>query len=205
MKKTKYFILTCFLLTTLAAVADTARYVTATMPNNNLLLVSSNNVGGYPPLTYYYFAATNSIQVAAGETGELITSTFAIDFSNSGAPQVKVTKDGVSAWAYPSQTSAQGAATSHGTTVAGPATFSMEYTSQTTSPAPPQNGYGMMTVKISPMTFDPRQTVTVAPGMGNVQISLETSTNLVQWSCSTNGVYSDDLRFFRVKLTKLSP
>ncbi len=41
--------------------------------------------------------------------------------------------------------------------------------------------------------------------MGNVEVSLESSTNLVHWAAGTNGVYSDDLRFFRVKLTKLSP
>ena len=62
-----------------------------------------------------------------------------------------------------------------------------------------------MTVKITPLTFPPQKAVTVAPGMGNVQIALESSTNLLNWADATNGVYSDDLRFFRVKLTKVNP
>ncbi len=41
--------------------------------------------------------------------------------------------------------------------------------------------------------------------MGNVQIELESSTNLLTWAASTHGVYNDDLRFFRVKFTKLNP
>ena len=39
--------------------------------------------------------------------------------------------------------------------------------------------------------------------MGNVQIELESSTNLLTWAAATNGVYNDDQKFFRVKLTKL--
>lgn len=41
--------------------------------------------------------------------------------------------------------------------------------------------------------------------MGNVQVTLETSTNLVTWNSATNGIYTDDLKFFRITLTKLNP
>jgi hypothetical protein len=61
-----------------------------------------------------------------------------------------------------------------------------------------------MTVRITPQTYASDKTVLVAPGMGNVQINLESSTNLNQWEIATNGVYSDNMRFFRVKLTNVN-
>ena len=59
-----------------------------------------------------------------------------------------------------------------------------------------------MTVRITPMTYAADKTILVSPGMGNVQINLETSTNLNEWLPATNGVYTDDMRFFRIKLQK---
>ncbi|GEM_PF-5430674 len=41
--------------------------------------------------------------------------------------------------------------------------------------------------------------------MGNVQIELESSTNLLTWAAFTNAINRNDLSFFRVKLRKLNP
>ena len=200
MKTLLLAIFTSILLTALPAAADSERYVTVTLPT--LTAFTNYTLPILPGITFTGWGATNTVTIAEGETGELV---YADGGSNtSGSAAFKVTKNDVTRSAV-----AVTGATPRGTTVAGPATFSIHYATESNS-----NGNitpewlklnALMTVKISPMTIDPRQTVTVAPGMGNVQIVLESSTNLLTWADATNGVYSDDLRFFRVKLTKLNP
>jgi len=193
MKTLKTIIPCTLLLTLLTAFAGSERYATVTLAPAQVI---STNSG------IFTWHSSNAVQIAEGQTGELITLET---FNNSSQASAKVTKDGISFNARPASSLIVGA-TPRGTTVAGPATFdlSTQYTSG--SPTEPDlTKTALMTVKISPMTFDPSQTVTVAPGMGNVQIALESSTNLVSWTDATNGVYSDNLRFFRVKLTKLGP
>jgi len=42
-----------------------------------------------------------------------------------------------------------------------------------------QNHYGALTVKITPVSFPPNQTLIVPPGTNQMKVSLEASTNLV--------------------------
>jgi hypothetical protein len=57
------------------------------------------------------------------------------------------------------------------------------------------------TLKISPASFPPSQTLIIPPGTNQVSISLECSTNLLSWLPATNGLYSDtnSAKFFRIK------
>lgn len=155
---------------------DQARYQTVTLTTSS---VTTNGLVSW--------TGTNSVDIAEGEVGEIVN--YAGGRGNAGTYVIKNAK----VFGTPGK-------------VAGPATFRMftEYnTSSYTADNVPADA--LMTVKITPLTYSPHKSLTVAPGMGNVQIELESSTNLLTWAASTNGVYNDDLRFFRVKLTKLNP
>ena len=175
----------CLSATVARSQEDQARYETVTVTTSP---VSTN-------ASYVLTGGTNSIDIAEGEVGEL-NALFANTFS-----QVFVVKNSqellIATYVAPPS----------GQKIAGPATFKIVTTLgyMLNNPAEPRASSGLMTVKKSPLTYSPQKSVTVAPGMGNVQIELESSTNLLTWAASTNGVYNDDLRFFRVKLTKLNP
>lgn len=136
------------------------------------------------------------VYLQPGETGELITCD---PLPSAGNVPVQVQKDGLSFDATPAgfhnYLGAQLTATTGvGTTVAGPAAFRL------------WAGRSLMTVKITPESYDPNRTLIVPPGTNQVQITLESSTNLVSWSTATNGVYGrpDAANFFRIRMDKLS-
>jgi len=160
---------------------DQARYVTVTYTAS---IVSTN---AWPKQHIIQWQGSNSIAIAEGEVGEVVSSAWPWTY--------KIIKNSLE---FDNQHVQQGSK------VAGPATF-MVFTSMSGEISDflnsPSNSF--MTVKITPLTYSPQKSVTVAPGMGNVQIELESSTNLLTWAAATNGVYNDDLKFFRVKLTKL--
>lgn len=157
-------------------------------------MVATNNTG-----SSFTLGVTNTLNIAEGETGELVMVYPSDSAVGTGA---FITKDGVTIPGLAAMNPYFSTVQPKGATVAGPATFSlaMTYSSSVTTPDPSKGA--MMTVRITPMTFNPNHTVTVAPGMGNVQVEMESSTNLVTWTTATNGTYNDALKFFRVKLTK---
>ena len=77
----------------------------------------------------------------------------------------------------------------------GPTTFTLFYASEAVVPA-------YVTLEITPQSFPADQTVIVPPGTNQVYVGLESSTNLVNWSTATNGVYGspDAARFFRIHM-----
>ena len=187
MKITDLLLVAAFLINfqTLQA-AEGERYVTASGPSS---VLNTNNG---------YYTVTNTIEIADFEVGELISVE-----GSFGPASAEIVKNGLVFPARPASISASipttQTTTTRGTTVSGPATFRIYYN---VSGNYSWSG-AMMTVKITPLTYSPQKSVTVAPGMGNVQIEMESSTNLLTWAAATNGVYNDDLKFFRVKLTKL--
>lgn len=82
-------------------------------------------------------------------------------------------------------------------TIAGPATLRLK--------AANQNSSALCTIRVSPEAFPPDRTILVPPGTNQARITLECSTNLVQWSAATNGVYGPlpEAKFFRIKLEPL--
>ena len=66
------------------------------------------------------------------------------------------------------------------------------------------NGFGtqMLTLEVFPVAFDPGKTLIVPQGSNAVSVAMECSTNLVNWTTATNGVYGtpDAAKFFRVKV-----
>lgn len=152
---------------------------------------------------YETATGSKSITIADYETGELISVLNTNVASTAGHPYyVAAQKDGyvlslksAASYYYP----VAGAATSSGVgdIIRGPATFYLIDTGSAQA----------FTVKITPVSFPPNKTLIVPPGTNQVQISLEASTNLVNWAVATNGVYGspDSAYFFRMRMTKLQP
>ena len=61
------------------------------------------------------------------------------------------------------------------------------------------------TLEITPEPFPPTKTITIEPGTGGAAITLEASTNLVNWTSATNGVYTNlmEATFFRIKAERI--
>lgn len=112
-------------------------------------------------------------------------------------------KDGISYYVLKNQQqlwNIKGSPT-EGTIIRGPAIFRTVATPNLNNP-PPYN-YSAMTVKITPVSFDPNKAALLPPGTNQMAVSLETSTNLLHWTLATNGIYGspDTVRFFRIKMT----
>lgn len=63
----------------------------------------------------------------------------------------------------------------------------------------------MATFEITPQPFSPDKTITVPAGPGGAAITMECSTDLVNWTAATNGVYTNLLtaRFFRIRAERV--
>jgi len=85
--------------------------------------------------------------------------------------------------------------------VKGPALFRLK-----SSPRSPANGDAFITLEITPASFPPDKTLVVEPNQGNVAITLQGSTNLLNWSTATNAIYgtTNQAQFFRIKMDKLN-
>ena len=80
--------------------------------------------------------------------------------------------------------------------IAGPATIQI-------------NGFGntdrtfrsFLTVQITPESFPPDKTVIIPDGTTGATITMECSTNLINWTTATNGFYtgSNSAKFFRIR------
>ncbi|MGH7950466.1 MAG: hypothetical protein ACREFE_00885 [Limisphaerales bacterium] len=65
------------------------------------------------------------------------------------------------------------------------------------------SAYATIEVKPQQLPVPPNQTVTVGSSAGNVQVTMLTSTDLINWTPAVNGmVYTNtpDARFFRIQL-----
>lgn len=154
---------------------------------------------------YETVTGTNSITIADYETAELISVLTTNDSPAApGLPYyVRIEKDGFafsakSSAAYLNQGIGAGNVSSGvGDIIRGPAKFSLR----------DNGGAQGFTLRITPVSFPPNLTLIVPPGTNQVQISMESSTNLVNWATATNGVYGspDEARFFRLKMTNLQP
>jgi hypothetical protein len=89
-------------------------------------------------------------------------------------------------------TAADTASGGRGTIIQGPAAFSLLSYSSTRS---------FLTLKIIPESYDPNKTFIIPPGTNQVQVTLQVSTNLINWDTATNGVYGSPAtaQFFRIR------
>jgi hypothetical protein len=85
-----------------------------------------------------------------------------------------------------------------GLTISGPATIQLE-----AEPNAYYSTYATIEVKPQQLPVPPNQAVTVGSNAGNVQVTMITSTDLVNWTPAVNGmVYTNSpaARFFRIQL-----
>jgi len=162
-----------FLILALAPVAH-ARVVTLTAIATPLL----GNPVGVP--------GTNEVFIESYEVAEVVSFPTAMNVNSS----LDVIKDGRTAILQPWSVPNQGF---DPLVVAGPVTIRLRVAAD--------NRAGLCTVKITPEAYPPDKSILVAPGAGGAAITLECSTNLVNWMAATNGVYTNlpAAKFFRIK------
>lgn len=161
-----------------SCLADGSRYVTITSTNIN---------------------TAETLQIQSGETASIVSVVNAQRF-----PGTTIDPDGSG---YYTRTKILSLAQGNtfkvdiGNTLVGPATISF-YPSWTYDSGQKNSSATCFTVKITPPTYDVNKTLILPPGTNQVAIALETSTNLVNWSTATNGVYGspDEARFFRIHM-----
>ena len=64
---------------------------------------------------------------------------------------------------------------------------------------------GFCTLRITPEAYPPDKSILVPPGAGGATVTLECSTDLVNWTAATNGVYTNLLvaKFFRIQADRI--
>lgn len=81
----------------------------------------------------------------------------------------------------------------------GPATIELFRSPQVSS------GTAFATFEVTPQPYSPDKSITIAPGAGGAVITLECSTDLVNWTATTNGVYTNlpAAKFFRIRAERV--
>ena len=134
------------------------------------------------------FGGPATVQIQQGETAELVSS---VSTTKNGKGQTTFFKSGSGGgqWGF-------------GIPVSGPATITASSDRENTL---------VITVKITPDSvdvnkitadsFDVNKTLILPPGTNHVYITLESSTNLVNWAAAANGFYGspDTVLFFRIR------
>jgi hypothetical protein len=127
---------------------------------------------------------TNTYAIAQGQAAEIVSSWLQTSFT--------VQKDGF--------TFGPGVAgISAGPILQGPATLNFYLNTTNYGPS-------FITLKIIPESYDPNKTIIIPPGTNQVQITLQASTNLINWTTATNGIYGspDTAQFFRIREDNLT-
>ena len=134
---------------------------------------------------------TNQIAIGPDESAEVLS---AVTEPSSGY-DFSVQKDGLEFRLWSLSTYANGPLAQARQVVAGPAIFKL-YGSG--------NSAGYLTLAISPTAFPPDKTVVIPAGTG-ARISLECSTNLLEWTevYSTTHTNSPSNKFFRIKAERI--
>ncbi len=89
-----------------------------------------------------------------------------------------------------------------GVVIAGPALIRLR-----TFTSNPDRG-AMVTLDVQPSQYPPDKSVVIGAYSGNVQVTMQVSTDLVNWSTADNGstyTNSPDARFFRILVDKNAP
>lgn len=154
-----------------------------------VLLVSSLNIQARVVTLVFQGPVTNDVSklvIESYEVAEVISFPYPSDYPAG----IQVIKDGVTRRHAPFNNSATPII------VAGPAVITLDSM---------WNAY--CTIKVTPEAFPPDKTAIVLPGAYGAIVTLECSTNLVDWFSATNGVYAGlaEAKFFRIRLDRLNP
>ena len=129
---------------------------------------------------------TNEVVIESYEVAEVVSFPTAMNLNST----LEVLKDGRKATL---RTLSVGGVFFEPVIIAGPATIRLTVANNVTA--------GLCTVKITPEAYPPDKSILIAPGAGGAAITLECSTNLVNWTATTNGIYTNlpAAKFFRIK------
>jgi len=160
-----------------------ATVATACADPNYVTLTTKNIIGGIDN------KPEDLVTISQYETAEIV-SFYTVN--NSNQPRIEIRKNG---FVFPIMPDASIAVTPCSVTpIAGPAVIRL------------YEGFGYCTVKISPGSYPPGKSLIILnePGRGAV-VTLEQSTNLVDWVTATNGVYTSlpAATFFRIKADRV--
>lgn len=148
-----------------------------------------------PPTANY---VTNTFTINQNQAAEIMSVRPIL--YNSQYTQLTVSNNGavfngntfMSADGYAVNYVGQSVSPSKGTIIQGPATFTLSSSG---------GANAFLTLKIIPESYDPNKTLIVAPGTNQVQITLQVSPDLVNWTTATNGIYGSPTtaQFFRIR------
>ena len=155
--------------------------------------------------------ATNEVQVAANQqvTVKTFLDSLAVNNAESSGSRIEIVKDGKTISVRPvvMQTEQNNAMVarlspwlSGAISIAGPATIRVV--------CPNAGSSAMLTLDITPAAYPPDRAVTVGPYSADMKVTMEMSTDLVNWTVAQNAaVYTNrpEARFFRIKLEKDIP
>jgi len=150
---------------------------------------------GVVTLTAQFNDGTNNVaelSIGPYEIAEVMS--FPQSINGSPSSYLYVIKDGKAFTYWTPAISSQGPASFDPFVVAGPATLRLR--------APNSGSQAFCTIRVTPEAFPPDRSILVPPGTNQARITLECSTNLVQWFAATNGIYGPlpEAKFFRIKL-----
>ena len=139
---------------------------------------------------------TNSLEIVSGETAQLVSLVQQQASQNANTDILSVERDGLR-WTWRPTANYVGPVRDP-LIVTGPARFHLS-----------ADGFAgsVCTFRITPDAIDPTTTVVIPPGPGGGVVTLECSTNLVNWQTATNGIYTNQpvAKFFRIKLDRITP
>ena len=130
---------------------------------------------------------TNSIIIESYETVRIASVT-----RQPGSSSIRIFKSGAVSKVYNTTTEPH--------VVRGPAV--VEFSDDGTGT---RTAADLLTLEITPEAFDPTKTLIVPPGTNQVAVTLECSTNLVNWMVATNGIYGSPIeaKFFRIRADRI--
>jgi len=137
--------------------------------------------------------STNEITIGSYEAAELVS----FPYSSAVFGWLNIIKDGRTNFYRPLNVSGSTAAPFDPLLFTGPATIRL-ISSNFETPS-------MATFRITPEAYPPDKAIIALPGTNQTSITLECSTNLLQWFPATNGLYGPmpEAKFFRIKLERL--
>ena len=163
-----------------------------------LVALSVSAAEGLVTLTVQGGPATNEVQIAANQQGTIKTyldEIYLIYPNTEGYTRLRIIKDGKQIDIH--QRSFENMKL---ISVAGPASVQLVANSSQSK--------AMATVDITPSAYPPDRAVTVGPYSADMKVTMEMSTDLVNWTVAQNAaVYTNrpEARFFRIKLDKDIP
>jgi len=151
---------------------------------------------GFVTLVY---GDTNQPNVLSITNGQVATvKSFLACCPSDGCLTLVVTKGAISLSVFPGMLLEGTQYYAGPVVIAGTATFTLTNTCSLPPPSP-----FIATIDVEPGPYPPGKTATVGSYSGNVQVTMQMSTDLVNWTPAVNGmVYtnSPDARFFRIQL-----